>query len=333
MAGHPGNSRRTLLVGLAAAMAAPPMFGQAAKGLRRACIAFNGHPEGAKPYLDAFVRGMDEQRYGLNRDYALEVRYAQGRSDRYTAIIGELLGAHCEVIVVVGNTAIQVAKTATATVPIVMATSTDPEATGLVASLSRPGGNITGLSSQSASVTAKRLQLLREVLPGALRVTLLLDPKVPGAAYAHVLREIEDAAKALAFQTTRAEASTVEELDQVLASLPARRPDALVVGNALLFFTYRRRIVDFCAQHRLPAIYPSGEAVIDGGLLGYAPSITENFRKAASYVARILNGAKPADLPVEQPTRVELFVNMKTAHALGIAIPKSLLARADAVIQ
>ena len=296
-------------------------------------MAFNGNPEGTKPYLDAFVRGMSEQGFTLDRDYALEVRHAQGRSDRYPAILGELLAADAEAIVVAGNTIIQAAKAATATVPIVMATSIDPDATGLVASLARPGGNVTGLTSQSANVTAKRLQMLRELLPGATRTTLLLDPKVPGAAYAHVLRETEDAAKALGFQTTIAEASTADELDKALAALPARRPEALAVGNALLFFTYRKRIVDFCAQHRIPAIYGSSEAVVEGGLIGYATNVAENFRKAASYVARILNGAKPADLPVEQPTRVELFVNMKTAHALGIAIPKSLLARADEVIQ
>jgi putative ABC transport system substrate-binding protein len=333
MAAPSRPSRRTLLVGIAAALAVPSVFGQTAKRLHRVGIAFNGNPEGTKPYLDAFVGGMSEQGFRVDRDYTLELRYAQGRSDRYPAILGELLGANSEAIVVAGNTIIQAAKAATATVPIVMATSIDPEATGLVASLSRPGGNVTGMTSQSANITAKRLQLLRELLPGATRMTLLMDPKVPGAAYAHVLRETEDAARALGFQTTLAEASTVEELDKVLASLPARRPDALAVGNALLFFTYRKRIVDLCAQHRIPAIYGSSEAVVEGGLIGYAPSVTDNFRKAASYVARILNGARPADLPIEQPTRVELFVNMKTAQALGITVPKTLLARADEVIQ
>jgi putative tryptophan/tyrosine transport system substrate-binding protein len=333
MAGHPRILRRRLLIGLAAAMGVPSTFGQTARASRRVGIAFSGTPEGAKPYLDAFVRGMDEQGYVLDRSYALELRYALGRSDRYPAMLAELLAADSEVIVVTGNTIAQAARAATSSVPIVMATSTDPEVTGLVTSLSRPGGNITGLSAQSAGLTAKRVQLLREILPGASRMTLLMDPKVPAAAYALTLRETEDAAKALAFETTRADVSTLEELDQLLASLPARRPDALLIGNALLFFTYRRRIIDFCAQHRIPAIYPSSEAVIDGGLIGYAPSIRENFRKAASYVARILNGAKAADLPIEQPTRVELSVNLTTARALGITIPKALLARADEVIR
>jgi len=331
MAGHARILRRRLLLGIAAAMVARPVFGQAGKRLRRVGIAFNSNPESAKPYLDAFVRGMDEKGYGLSRDYSLEARYAQGRNDRYPAMMGELLRANSEVIVVGPNTGVEAAKAATSTVPTVMAGTTDPEATGLVASLSRPGGNITGLALNSGSLNAKRLQLLREIVPGGSRITYLMDPKAGGAAYG--LRAVEDAAKALALQITRAEASTVEELDQVLASTPAQRPDALMVGAAISLFTHRTRIIAFCAHHRIPAIYSYREAAIDGGLISYAASLTETFRNAASYVARILSGAKPADLPVEQPTRYELIVNMKTAKALGITVPHSLLARADEVIQ
>jgi putative ABC transport system substrate-binding protein len=315
-------SRRRLLLGIAAALAAPLVSGQAAKRLRRVAIAFNSNPESAKPYRDAFVQGMDEQGYALNRDYALEAGYAQGRNDRYPAIMGELLRENSEVIVVGPNTGVQAAKVATQTVPIVMAGATDPEATGLVASLSRPGGNITGLALNSASLNAKRLQLLREILPGASRIALLVDPSVPG--YPYGVREIEDAAKASSLEILRSEASTVVELDQVLASLAARRADALMVGAAIVLFTHRTRIIDFCAQHRFPAIYSYREAVADGGLISYNASLTENFRKSASYVARILSGAKPADLPVEQPTKFELVINEKTAKALGITIPQSL---------
>ena len=234
-------------------MAAPPILGQAGKGQRRVGIAFNSNPDSAKPYLDAFVRGMDEQRYGLNRDYALVARYALGRNDRYPGIMDELLRANSEVIVVGPNSGVEAAKAATSTVPIVMAGTTDPEATGLVASLSRPGGNVTGLALNSASLNGKRLQLLQEIVPGVSRITYLLDPKAGGAAYG--LRSMEDAAQALALQMTRAEASTVDELDQALASMPARCPDALLVGAAIFLFTHRRRIVDFCTQHRIPAIY------------------------------------------------------------------------------
>ena len=331
MADHPGACRRRLLVGLAAAMAAPPIIGQAGKGRRRVGIAFNSNPESAKPYLDAFVRGMDEQKYALNRDYVLATRYALGRNDRYPGIMDELLRANSEVIVVGPNSGVEAAKAATSTVPIVMAGTTDPEATGLVASLSRPGGNVTGLALNSASLNGKRLQLLQEIVPGVSRITYLLDPKAGGAAYG--LRSMEDAAQALALQLTRAEASTVDELDQALASMPARRPDAMLVGAAIFLFTHRRRIVDFCAQHRIPAIYSYREPVADGGLISYAANLTDTFRNAASFVARILGGAKPADLPVEQPTRFELTLNMKAARALGVTIPKSLLARVNEVIQ
>lgn len=331
MAEHPRSSRRRLVVGIAAAVAAPTVFAQAARRPRRVGIAFNGNAEVAKPYLDAFVRGMDDQGYARDRDYALEARYALGRNDRYPAMMGELLRAGSEVIVVGPNTGVEAAKAATASVPIVMAGATDPEATGLVASLSRPGGNVTGLAFNSASLSAKRLQLLREVVPGVLRITYLMDPKAGGAAY--VWQAMEDAAKALALQVTGAGATTVEELDQVLAAMPARRTDALVVGAAIFLFTHRARIIDFCARHRIPAIYSYREAVTDGGLVGYAADLKETFRKAAAFVARILSGAKPADLPVEQPTRLELFVNMRTADALRITIPKSLLARADEVIR
>ena len=331
MAGHTGILRRRLLVGIAAATVARLVFGQVGKRLRRVGIAFNSNPESAKPYLDAFVQGMDENGFRLSRDYSLEARYALGRNDRYPAMMGELLRANSEVIVVGPNTGVEAAKAATSTVPIVMAGTTDPEATGLVAGLSRPGGNITGLALNSGSLNAKRLQLLREIVPGGSRITYLMDPKAGGAEYG--LRAVEDAAKALALQITRAEASTVEELDQLLASMPARLPDALMVSAAIFLFTHRKRIIDSCARHRIPSIYSYGEAVADGGLLSYAASLIGTFRNSASYVARILSGAKPADLPVEQPTRYELIVNMKSAKALGITVPHSLLARADEVIQ
>jgi putative ABC transport system substrate-binding protein len=171
MAERTRPSRRSLLVGIAAALAAPTVFAQAGKRPRRVGIAFNGSNEAAKPYLDAFVRGMNEQGYGLNRDYALETRHALGRNDRYPAMMGELLRADSEVIVVGPNTGVEAAKAAAPSIPIVMAGATDPEATGLVASLSRPGGNVTGLAFNSASLSAKRLQLLREVVPGGLRIT------------------------------------------------------------------------------------------------------------------------------------------------------------------
>lgn len=326
-----GRSRRRLLAAGAALLAAPRALSQAAKRRRRVGIAFNGNPDSARPYLDAFVQGMEEQGWRVERDYAIEARYAQGRNDRYPAIMTELLRAGSEVIVVGPNTGVQAAKTATSTIPIVMAGATDPEVTGLVASLARPGGNATGLALNSASLSVKRLQLLREILPGARRIALLLDPKVSN--YPYGVAEIDDAARAWGLEVLRVEASTADELDQALAALSARQPDALVGSAAILFFTHRKRVIDYCTRQRLPSIYAYGEAAADGGLMSYAASLTGTFRRAASYVARVLAGTPPAQLPVEQPTRFELIVNMKTARALGLVIPKSVLARADEVIE
>lgn len=316
---------------MAAILGSPRGFGQADRRLRRVGIAFNSDPDSAQPYADAFVQGMQEHGYRLDRDYALDARHARGRNDRYAAIMGEFVDAKVDVIVVGPNTGVQAAKSATSAVPIVMAGATDPDGTGLVASLARPGGNVTGMAFNSVSLIGKRLQLLREVLPGAVRAAYLTDPKTP--AHATVMRGAEDAARSLSFQLTPVEASSVEELDRALASLAARRPDAMVVSGAILLWTHRKRIVDFCGQHRVPAVYAYSEPIRDGGLVSYAPNLKETFRRSASFVARILGGARPADLPVEQPTRLELVVNMKTATALGIFMPMSVLARADEVIR
>ena len=308
-----------------AGLATNAVRGQTAKRAWRVGIAFNSDPIAAKPYLDAFVQGMARNGYRVD-EYVVEARYAEGRNDRYPAIVRELLRAGCDVLVAGPNTAVHAAKSATATVPIVMAGATDPELTGLVASLARPGANVTGLAMNSATLSAKRLQLLRELLPRASRVAYLVDPAVPGTD--HVVRHVGTIAPPLAFDVSLAEASTPEALENVLASLIARRPDALMVGAAIVFWTHRRRVVDFCARQRMPAIYAYREPVVDGGLLSYAASLPAQFAGAASYVARILRGERPAELPVEQPTQFELTVNMRTADALGLRIPESLLALA-----
>jgi putative ABC transport system substrate-binding protein len=327
----PERSRRRLLATGALALLAPRALGQAARAPRRVGIAFHSTPDSARPYLDAFVQGMDEQSWRLERDYVVEARYAQGRSDRYPGIMGELLRAGVEVIVVGPNTGVQAAKEATSTVPIVMAGAADPEITGLVASLARPGGNVTGLAMISTSLHVKRVQLLREILPAASRFAFLVDPKT--STYPYGVADVEEAARSAGVEMLRIEASSADALDQTLATLPTRRPDALMVSAAILFFTYRRRIIEHCARQRLPSIYSYSEGAIDGGLLSYAANLTGSFRRTASYVARLLRGALPAELPVEQPTHFELIVNMKTARALGLAIPKSVLARADQLIE
>ncbi len=311
-------------------MAAPSAFGQAGKRVRRIALAFNGTPESAKPFLDAFVQGMGKLGYAQGRDYSLDVEYAQGRPETIPKVVGDLLRRDPEVLVLGGSTAVKVAKMATSTVPI-DADFAAPVELGLISSLARPGGNVTGVTNLSHTVGPKRLELLREILPGARRVAYLANPETLN--FSAEWKTVESAARQLRMDLVRLDASGAERIDTVLAELPARRVDALVVGSAFLFLTYRRKIVDFCASHRIPAIHSYVEAVADGALAGYSASATESQRKLATYVLRILNGAKPADLPVEQPTKIELHINLKTAKALGIRIPQLVLLRADRVIE
>jgi len=220
----------------------------------------------------------------------------------------------------------------TRTIPIVMAFSTDPVGTGFVASLARPGGNVTGLSNVSAELSGKRLELLREVVPGLSRVALLWNPDVRG----HLLdyKETEAAARLLRLELQSVEVSRVEDLDQAISAVTSRRAQALVVLPANpLFVSNRRQIATFAQKNRLPSMSGAKEYVDAGGLMSYGPSTPAMHRRAAVYVDKILRGAKPADLPVEQPTKFELVINLKTAKAMGLTIPQSLLVRADDVIQ
>jgi putative ABC transport system substrate-binding protein len=297
--------------------------------VRRVGIVFSTDPPTSRRYLDALASGLEQHGYRLDRDYVVDVRYAEGRPERYPGLVRELLDARAEVLVVGANSSVLAAKAATSTVPIVMAGAQAPDATGLVATLARPGGNVTGVASVSGSITAKRLQLLHELVPRASRVAYLVNPSVPGWERTRDL--VEDAAAKMAMRIETLAASTPEEIDRALASLAEQRPDALLVSNALLFWMHRRRILDFSAQHRMPASYAYGEIVRDGGLVSYSASLAETWRAAGTFVARILGGAKPADLPVEQPLRYELVVNARTAKAFGIAIPAALHANAEIV--
>ena len=321
--------RRRLLQGIAAALAAPEALAQTGKAPRRVGVVFSTDPPTSRPYLDALVGGIRQHGHRLERDYVVEARHAEGRPERYPALVREILDARAEVIVVGANSSVLAAKAATSTVPVVMAGALDPDSTGLVASLARPGGNVTGIASMGGNVTAKRLQLLRELVPGARRIAYLTNPAVPG--WDRIVKVVEDAGATMALRLPTVTASTPEGLQRTLAALADPRPDALLVGNALLFWMHRRRIVDFCAEHRLPASYAYGEIVREGGLTSYASSLEDTFRMAGTFVGRILGGAKPAELPVEQPTRYELLVNAKTAGELGLAIPSALRAQAELV--
>ena len=321
--------RRRLLQGIGLALCGPVALAQPGGKARRVGIVFSTDPRTSAPYLDALARGIEQHGYRRDRDFVVDVRHAEGRPERYPALVRELLDARAEVLVVGANSGVIAAKAATSTVPIVMAGALAPDAMGLVATLARPGGNVTGVANMSGSVTAKRLQLLHELVPGATRIAYLTNPAVPG--WDRTVKTVEDAGATMALRISTATASTPEEIDRMLASLAEQRPDAILVGNALLFWMHRRRIVDFCARHRIPAGYAYGEVVREGGLTSYASSLEDTFRLAGTFVARILGGAKPADLPVEQPTRYELHVNATTAKALGIPIPAAIRANAEIV--
>jgi putative ABC transport system substrate-binding protein len=325
----PAASRRAWLVAGAAAVALPRARAQGAVP-RRIGVAMSGTPETSERYAEALRRGLAQQGSQPGRDVELVVGYAMGRRERNAAVVAELLAARVEVLVVGANSMAWPAKAATTTLPIVMALSADPEASGLVASLSRPGGNVTGLSLLTATMAGKRLQQLRELVPGAAQIAYLADPGVPG--WERSLGEVEKAAAAQALRLRVLQATSADEIDRALATLTARRPDALLVGSAALFFVHRRRIVEFCAAHKLPASHAGSEAVAEGGLISYSASTAQAFERAAYFVARILAGAKPADLPVEQPLHYVLAINLGTARALGLTVPRALLAAADIVV-
>jgi len=280
----------------------------------------------------AFRQGLRELGYVEGRTVLLEVRFADGTVERLPELARELVALKPDVIVATNDTAIAAVRRETQTIPIVMAFSSDPAGAGFVANLARPGGNVTGLSTLSPELSGKRLELLREVVPGLSRVALLWNPDSRGNLLDY--KETEVAARALHVELQSVELSRVEDLDRAFSTVTKGHPQALIVpaGN-LIAVTRRAQVASFAQQSRLPSIYGAREYVDDGGLMSYGPSVSDLFRRAAIYVDKILKGAKPADLPVEQPTEFELVINLKTAKALGLTIPPALLRRADHVIQ
>jgi putative ABC transport system substrate-binding protein len=281
--------------------------------------------------LEVFRQSLRDLGYVEGRTISIEARWADGKYDRLPALAAELVRLRVDVIVAVAAPAIRAVRDATGTIPIVMAVVVDPVATGFVASLARPGGNITGLSTSAPALVAKQLEMLREVSPRVSRVGALWNPANPGNA--PQLREAEIAAKRLGLQLQPVAARTPGELDGAFATMSRTPVDAVIVLADVIFNEHRGRIAELAARTRLPAVYGLQEHVEAGGLMGYFADRSELFRRAATYVDKILKGARPADLPVEQPTRFELIVNLRTAKALGITIPASLLLRADRVIE
>jgi len=282
------------------------------------------------PLLQTFRDALHELGYVEGRTVAFDYRFSRGMVERLPELAGELIRSKVDVIFAPSTTAARAASKATATIPIVFASAGDPVETGLVASLARPGGNITGLSSVNVELAGKRLALLKEAVPGIARVAILWVDAPIGRAQ---MRETEVAARALGLQLQSLPVRTADELEAALKAAVARGAEALVVPRNPLSFGLRARIPELAASSRLPAVYDDIEFAEAGGLMTYGPSLRENYRRAAVYIDKILKGSRPADLPVEQPTTFELAINLKAAGALGITIPQSLLLRADHVFR
>ena len=281
--------------------------------------------------LNAFRQGLKETGWVEGQNIAFEYRSADGKEDVLPKIAAEMVQLRLDVILAEGTPAIRAAKDSTQSIPIVMAVSNDPVASGFIASLNRPGGNVTGLSVQSSELAGKRLQLLTEIVPRLARLAVLSNPTNPSHALA--IQQMQTAARSFGIGLHVVEASAPDKLDSAFATIAAVPADALVVLPDGMFFGQHHRIVALTAASHLPALFPEKEVVKAGGLMAYGPSVPACFRRAAAYVDKILRGANPADLPVEQPTKFEFVLNLKTAKELGLIIPPGILSIADEVIE
>jgi len=292
----------------------------------------SGSPGPFAPLVAAFRQGLSETGWVEGQNVAIEYRWAEGQDDRLPALAADLVGRNVDVIAAAGSLPpARAAKSATSTIPIVFMGISDPVGNGLVASLARPGGNLTGISIMSTELMAKRLELVSDLIPQARVIAVLVNPNNPQTE--RVVQEVQEAARAKGVQLHVLKASTESEIDAAFASLVPLHAGALVVMADLFFGGQREQLVALTARHAVPAIYPWRSAAAAGGLISYGASLDSNYRQAGIYVGRILKGAKPADLPVPQPTTFELVVNLKTAKALGLAVPQSILVRADEVIE
>ena len=312
-----------LLVATLAAGAQPP-----GKVYR---IGYVGTVPPPAPQWDALLDGLREHGYIEGRNIVFERRFSGGKAERFPEFAAEMVRLRVDVIIVPTTPAALAAKNATQAIPIVIVTALDPVRAGLVASLARPGGNITGLSVLAPELSGKRLELLKEVVPGMTRVAVLWNAANP--ANASAWEETQAAAGALGLLLHSREVRGPQDLKGAFALTAKVRPDALLVLGDSLLGIYRQQIVEFATQQHLPSVFFGREWVVAGGLMSYGPSVPDLYRRAATYVDKILKGAKPAALPVEQPTKFELVINLKTAKALGLTIPRSVLVRADEVIE
>ncbi|TMH21568.1 MAG: ABC transporter substrate-binding protein [Betaproteobacteria bacterium] len=327
--------RRSTVLALLA-LGAAPFTAEAQQATKVARIGYLANNPATSPYLrETFLQGLRDLGYVEGRNLVIEYREAEGKADRLPALAAELVALKVDVILAAGSTlTARVAKEATTTIPIVFAAVGDPVGSGLVTSLARPGGNVTGLSGLTAELVGKRLELLKQAVPGVDRVAVLWFPGALGERTdKDMLREAEAAARALAVRLQVVEARGPADFDRAFSDMTRARAGALTVLPSNMFLREHRRLVDLAAKNRLPAVYTFREFVDAGGLMSYGANQPDLFRRAATYVDKILKGAKPGDLPVEQPTKFELIINLKTAKDLGLTIPQSVLARADEVIQ
>jgi ABC-type uncharacterized transport system substrate-binding protein len=289
-------------------------------------------PDPYASFVAAFRQGLNETGYVEGQNVAIEYRWAEGRYDVLPALAADLVGRKVDLIAASGgNVSAVAAKNATSTIPIVFATGGDPVGEGLVASLARPGGNVTGVTFMFAELTPKRLELLSELVPQARAIALLTNPNSPGTE--RMTQDVLEGARVRGMQLPILKASTETEIDAAFASLRQLRAGALLVGADPFFFSRREQLVALASGYAVPAIYQYPEFAASGGLIAYGSSVTAAYRRIGIYASRILKGAKPADLPIEQPTTFELVVNLNTANALGLTVPPSILARATEVIE
>ena len=289
-------------------------------------------PQGAARQLSAFLKGLSEAGYVDGRNVAIEYRWAEGRSDRLPAMVADLVHRQVTVIAATTTPAALAAKAATTTVPIVFEMASDPVQLGLVASLNRPGGNVTGVTQTNLEIAPKLLELLRELVPTASAIALLVNPANPTVAETNT-KQLQAAARALGLELYVLNASTEHDFDGVFAKLIQLRAGGLVIGLDPYFTSWSEQFAALSLRHAVPTVFQEREFAVAGGLLSYGAAITEAYRLAGNYTGRILKGDKPADLPVQQLTKVELIINLKTAKALGINVPLPLSGRADELIE
>jgi ABC-type uncharacterized transport system substrate-binding protein len=326
--------RRDFITLLGGAAAAWPLAARAQQAAAMPMIGFLNlaSPDGSADRLRAFRQGLKETSYVEGENVAVEYRWAENQLDRLPELAADLVRRRVAVIATIAPPSVFATKAATTTIPIVFIVAEDPVKLGLVTSLARPGGNLTGINFFSTEVVAKRLGLLRELVPGAVRVAVFVNP-ANAATTETTLRDLETATRGTGLQIQVLNVSTSREINAAFATFFHERPDALFVGGDVFFSGRRAQLINLAAFHHLPATYTSRDYAEAGGLMSYGASITDAFRQLGVYTGRILKGAKPADLPVVQSTKFELVINLQTAMMLGLEVPPTLLARADEVIE